>query len=38
MEWIDRNFVRSLTIPEKVSGPSDEDTERSPQLVSRDTG
>jgi hypothetical protein len=27
--------VRSLTIPEKVSGPSDGDTGRSPQLVSR---
>ena len=35
MDWIDRNFVRSLTIPEKVSGPSDGDTGRSPQLVSR---
>jgi hypothetical protein len=31
LDWIDRNFVRSLTIPEKVSGPSDGDTGRSPQ-------
>jgi hypothetical protein len=34
-DWIDRNFVQSLTIPKKVNDPLDGDTGRSLQFVSR---